>query len=196
MNVLSIDTTGKFCSVAISLTNGIVDSIDSKTALSHSEELAVNVNKILIKYNILAKDLDYIIINIGPGSFTGIRIGVSFVKGLSFSKNIPIVPINGFSLIKSKIHTNEKIFYAGIHSHKNYIYVQKYDSGLTSGNPQLLDLNKCKLEKLYISNFDSSFISKNNIFIDCIVTTKTGLELATAQAAHQFKLYTGLKFPY
>ena len=41
-----------------------------------------------------------------------------------------------------------------------------------------------------------SHLSKDNIFIDCIVTTKTGLELATAQAAHQFKLYTGLKFPY
>ena len=39
-------------------------------------------------------------------------------------------------------------------------------------------------------------IHESNKFINCIVTTKTGLKLATTQAAHQFKLYTGLKFPY
>ena len=41
-----------------------------------------------------------------------------------------------------------------------------------------------------------SNLSENNVFIDCIATTTTGHKLATMQAGHQFKLYTGLKFPY
>ena len=61
-------------------------------------------------------------------------------------------------------------------------------------------MNKTKFKNSLIYNCTPleqlSHLSKDNIFIDCIVTTKTGLELATAQAAHQFKLYTGLKFPY
>ena len=70
--------------------------------------------------NISIEELDFIAINIGPGSFTGIRIGVSFAKGLSFAKNIPLIPINGFDIINNKIKPKEKSFYICIFSHKSY----------------------------------------------------------------------------
>ena len=53
-----------------------------------------------------------------------------------------------------------------------------------------------KKELIFIPIYGWYAIRLGNIFIDCIVTTETGRKLATMQASHQFKLYTGLKFPY
>ena len=163
MKFISIDSSGKFCSISISLPNNIQESIVSTMPLSHWEELAVNVKKIIDQYNISISDLDFIIINIGPGSFTGLRIGVSFVKGLSLSNNIPVVPINSFDIIKNKIdYINKGTFYLCIYSHKNYAYAQKYNNG-RKVDPKLIDLNDKIDVPMYISGLDSSNTYDNNM---------------------------------
>ena len=111
MNIISIDTSSKFCSLSIQLSSNIRDSIISNLALSHSSELAVNLKKLINKYQIKISDLDFVLVNVGRGSFTGLRIGVSFAKGLCLSNNIPLIPINSFDMIDSKVDCNEKIFY-------------------------------------------------------------------------------------
>jgi len=173
MKIIAIDTSGKFCSVAISLSNNIKDSIISKIPLSHSSELAVNLQQLINRYNIVIKDLDFIVINIGPGSFTGLRIGVSFAKGLCLSNNIPLVPVSAFNIINSKVDCLENLFYYGIYSHKNYAYSKKYNNNIAS-NPKLIDLRKKINAPLYLyglndfNQYDNNIIKVNFNALDLI----------------------------
>ena len=163
MKMLCIDTSGKFCSISISLDNNIQESINSKLPLSHSSELAVNVKKIIDKYNIKICDLDCIIINIGPGSFTGLRIGVSFAKGLSLSKNIPLFPVNAFDIMENKIDDLKRTFFICIHSHKDYVYGLKYNNGKKDSMPKLIDLNNNFGVPMYIYGLELGYAYDNNI---------------------------------
>ena len=162
MKIISIDTSGKFCSVSISLHNNIKESINSKRPLSHSSELAVNVKEILDKHDLEVNDLDYIAVNVGPGSFTGLRIGVSFAKGLSLSGDVPLVPINAFDVLKNIINSSEEVFYGCIYSHKNYAYGIKCKNGSIS-KPEIIDLNNNIDIPIYISGLDSDNLYDNNI---------------------------------
>lgn len=155
MNIISINTASRFCSVTISLSNHI-ETLQSESKLSHSSELAVNVKSLIGKHNLTAKDLDFILVNIGPGSFTGLRIGVSFAKGLSMSHNIPIVPINSFDIILNKLNPEFSSFFICIHSHKNYAYAQRYDSKSKTGSPKLIDLDEKYDCPIYLSGLDSN----------------------------------------
>ena len=152
MKILSIDTSSKFCSVSLFLSEKGEESLDSTKAFSHSSELAVNTKRLLDKNNILIKSLDYIAVNIGPGSFTGLRIGISFVKGLCFSNNIPLIPIKSFDIIKSKISPIDNQFYICVYSHKHYAYAQKYYKDNKSlCSPKLINLNNKIDIPIYIS---------------------------------------------
>ena len=160
--MVSIDTSGKFCSISISSSDNIKYSIISKKPLSHSIDLGVNLNKILTKYNISIKDLDFIAINIGPGSFTGLRIGVSFAKGLCLSNNIPLIPINSFEIIDSKIKCEKDIFYYGVYSHKNFFYGVQYVENIPS-TPRLMNLENRKDGPIYIFGLEEKAQFGNDI---------------------------------
>jgi len=162
MKIISIDTSGKFCSISISLSGNIEESINSNIPLSHSSELAVNIKKIINKHNILIKDLDFITINIGPGSFTGLRIGISFAKGLCLSNNIPLIPISSFDIINDKTNCLEDSFYHCIYSHKDYAYGKKYD-GNKENKPALINLKDKISIPMYIHGLDSIDKYDNNI---------------------------------
>ena len=165
MKVISIDTSGKFCSISISLSNRVEDSINSSLPLSHSSELAVNIKKIIKKHKILIQDLDFIAINIGPGSFTGLRIGISFAKGLCLSNNIPLVPINSFEIIDHKVNCLKDLFYYGIYSHKDYIYSKKYDKN-EDNKPRLISLKEDLESPLYINGLENIAGEYNNNIIN------------------------------
>jgi len=162
MKIISIDTSRKFCNLSIQLGNDI-EELNSTVPLSHSKDLPVNVKKLIDKYQISIKDLDFIAINIGPGSFTGLRIGVSFAKGLSFSNNIPLIPVNSFEIIENKINMTNKTFYLCVYSHKSYAYGQKYKYKNKFGIPKLIDLTKNIKDPIYIANLDSNKYSSNKI---------------------------------
>lgn len=163
MNIISIDTSSKFCSLSIQLSGNIRDSIVSNLALSHSSELAVNLKKLINKYQIKISDLDFVLVNVGPGSFTGLRIGVSFAKGLCLSNNIPLIPINSFDMIDSKVDCNEKIFYYGVYSHKNFIYGKKYNKNVRSSKPRLISLEEEIDNPMYVFGLDESDNYNDNV---------------------------------
>ena len=162
MKSISIDTSGKFCSVSISISNTVKETIRSDQPFSHSSELAVNVKRILDKYSIFIQDLDFIAINIGPGSFTGLRIGVSFAKGLCLSNDVPLIPICPFNIINSKVNSNEEIFYYAIYSHKDYIYAKKYNKNKFN-EPELLSLTNNLNHSIYLYGLDKVNQYDNNI---------------------------------
>lgn len=93
MKILSIDTSAKPCSVCIYI-DGKFDQILVNENLTHSETLAPLIDKIINRNRVRLSEIDYIAINTGPGSFTGIRIGVSTVKGIATFHNTKCISIS------------------------------------------------------------------------------------------------------
>ena len=94
MKVLSIETSSKICSVAILEDTKLVKKIELNNGLTHSESLMPLIKQILEETNLTLSQMDLLVCDIGPGSFTGIRIGVATVKAFSDSLDIPAVGIS------------------------------------------------------------------------------------------------------
>lgn len=92
--ILNIETSTKNCSVSISL-NAKVLAVKEicETNFSHAEKLTPFINDVLTESKLTLKNLSAIAIGKGPGSFTGLRIGVSAAKGLCFGLDIPLIAI-------------------------------------------------------------------------------------------------------
>ncbi len=94
MYILAIDTSGLYLSVAIAKDGKPIAVYNSRAERAHSGLLAPAAARLLKKSSLKAKDIDLYAISIGPGSFTGLRIGVAFIKGMNlfFDKPVACVP--------------------------------------------------------------------------------------------------------
>ena len=99
MKILCIDTSSKLCSVAILENNALINKLELDNGLTHSETLMPLIKELLEKSNISLKDIELLISDIGPGSFTGIRIGVATCKAFSDSLNIPCIGISSLEVL-------------------------------------------------------------------------------------------------
>ena len=91
--ILSVETSSTICSTAIIENGEILSCVEEFCPREHIEKLPGFVNKAFDKSNKTVNDIDAIAVSIGPGSFTGLRIGLGFSKGMAFSKGLPIIPV-------------------------------------------------------------------------------------------------------
>ncbi len=101
--ILAIDTSEKVCSVAISNNNKVVASKSIGNKLSHSENLMPLIESAFLDVDFSIVDIDYIFVVDGPGSFTGIRIGIATAKALAQFKDIPIVTVKSLKVISKLV---------------------------------------------------------------------------------------------
>lgn len=94
MRILSIDTSASVATAAITDGEKLVCEFIINTKLTHSQTLMPIIDSVLKKSEIGLEGIDLIAVANGPGSFTGLRIGVSSAKGLAHAKNIPMVGIS------------------------------------------------------------------------------------------------------
>jgi len=94
MKVLGIDTSAIVCSVALVSNRRVLSQKTLSDGLTHSETLLPLVKETLSECGMHLNDLDGIAISNGPGSFTGLRIGISTVKGLAVSAQLPCVGVS------------------------------------------------------------------------------------------------------
>ncbi|MBL4655502.1 MAG: tRNA (adenosine(37)-N6)-threonylcarbamoyltransferase complex dimerization subunit type 1 TsaB [Bacteroidia bacterium] len=92
--LLHIETATKVCSIALSNENEIIGIKETNEQKSCSNVITVFINDLLIENEINPKELDAIVVSQGPGSYTGLRIGVSTAKGLCYSLDKPLIAIN------------------------------------------------------------------------------------------------------
>lgn len=92
--ILCLETATTNCSVALSKDGALLAlKEDSSRNYSHAEKLHVFIDEILKENNLSVTDLDAIAVSKGPGSYTGLRIGVSTAKGLCFSLELPLISL-------------------------------------------------------------------------------------------------------
>ena len=188
MKILAVDTSSKLCSAAILEDTNLIKKIELDNGLTHSETLMPLIQQLLNECSLSLNNINLLVSDIGPGSFTGIRIGVSSCKAFSDSLNIPCVGISSLEVLAYNIQ-NDGIICSTIDCKNNNCYFALYE--LNSGNynvliepcaksvNDVLDLlnsqyyNKCisfvgdgipseKLHSIYDNNADSE-VTKNII---------------------------------
>ena len=101
--LLNIETSSKNCSVSVSQEGKLKSIIEIYSEhYSHSENLHNFISEALKKIKLNPNDLDAIAVGKGPGSYTGLRIGVAAAKGLCFALNIPLIGINSLQILSQK----------------------------------------------------------------------------------------------
>jgi tRNA threonylcarbamoyladenosine biosynthesis protein TsaB len=91
--ILCLETATPLCSVALCDDKGVVSLKESDESKSHAAMVTVYIEKILKEHNMKVSDLDAVAVSKGPGSYTGLRIGVSVAKGLAFGAGIPLIGV-------------------------------------------------------------------------------------------------------
>jgi tRNA threonylcarbamoyladenosine biosynthesis protein TsaB len=91
--VLCIETATNLCSVALCNREGVVSLRESTEIKSHASMLTVFIDEILKGYGVRAHELEAVAVGKGPGSYTGLRIGVSVAKGIAYAASLPLIGI-------------------------------------------------------------------------------------------------------
>ncbi|MFH5837182.1 tRNA (adenosine(37)-N6)-threonylcarbamoyltransferase complex dimerization subunit type 1 TsaB [Proteiniclasticum sp. C24MP] len=99
MKILSIDTSSNNCSVAVVDENAMLGEININYNLQHSVLLMPLIEELLTRLDLKVKDLGALTVSTGPGSFTGLRIGLSAVKGLALGSDLPVFASDALSIL-------------------------------------------------------------------------------------------------
>jgi len=91
--ILCLETATNLCSVALIESAGVISVRESEASKSHASMLTVFIGEILREKGMIAGDLQAVAVSKGPGSYTGLRIGVSVAKGISYGASIPLIGI-------------------------------------------------------------------------------------------------------
>ena len=130
--ILSADTTSQTCSISIFDKYDLVGNINSKIERSHSKLLLRMIDNLLKKYSLNINDIDAFSISKGPGSYTGLRIGVSSFKGLCYALDKPLISINSLDLLsriaKSKIEKKKYFMCPMVDARRMEVYTKLLDN--------------------------------------------------------------------
>lgn len=101
--LLSLETSTSVCSAALHEDGILLSSLESHIPQSASSKLAVMIDQLLKDANILPDSIKGVVVSEGPGSYTGLRIGVATAKGICFTLNAPLLSINTLELMTYQV---------------------------------------------------------------------------------------------
>ena len=172
MNTLIID-----CSAGMSvyvLKNDETFSKIDKNQKKHTDELLYVVDELLNLAELKIKEIDNICVCIGPGSFTGIRVAISIVKGLAVESNAKVFIATNFDVLQNGV--NEKSVYI-LDGFSKFVYTRLIDNGVIKDECVDIDslINNLKNDKIniYVENEKVQNILKNNEIVSNIAKNNT-----------------------
>jgi len=129
MRILAVDTTTFSGSVALLDNTKLISEVDHESTFTHSERLLGSIHFLLQTNNLEIKDIDGFAVAAGPGSFTGIRIGLSTVKSFSYASSKPIAPVSSLKSLAWKLrHPQGCLICPIIDAKKGEIYTALFES--------------------------------------------------------------------
>ena len=125
--ILNIETATKNCSVSVSRNGELVALKElSDEQFNHAEKLHVFISSVLEEVAIGLNDLQAIAVSKGPGSYTGLRIGVSAAKGLCYALNIPLIAVDTLAVLAEKISVDSGIIVPMIDARRMEVFTQMF----------------------------------------------------------------------
>ena len=157
MNILAFDTSTEKFSISILKNNKVILNLSKILNKTYSKFLIPILEKSLKKSKLNVKEINHILISLGPGSFTGVRIGIAAAKGLAIPYKIKISGFNNMDILANSINDNikKKKIVTIIKSKKKDYYFQIFDS-------KKKPINKTSF--FSINNLPSFFFKKNVLF--------------------------------
>lgn len=130
--ILNIETATKNCSVSLSK-NGETVAIKevSEEQFSHAEKLHLFIKEVLASEKISLENLNAVAVSKGPGSYTGLRIGVSAAKGLCYALNIPLIAVDTLAVLAEKISVDSGIIIPMIDARRMEVFTQMFNKDYT-----------------------------------------------------------------
>lgn len=122
MKILAIDSTGQTASAAVLEGDKLLGEVYVNIGLTHSQTLLPLVENLLKSVALPIDDIDAFAVTTGPGSFTGVRIGVSLVKGLAFRKSKPCIPVSTLHALAYNLVNSDCIACAVMDAKCNQVY--------------------------------------------------------------------------
>ncbi|MBQ9544610.1 MAG: tRNA (adenosine(37)-N6)-threonylcarbamoyltransferase complex dimerization subunit type 1 TsaB [Clostridia bacterium] len=122
MLTLGIDTSAVTASVALVSDGEVVSECSVTGALTHSEHLVPMINDVLVFAGLKISDVSLYAVNAGPGSFTGLRIGVSTVKGMAFSSLAPCAPVSTLEALAMRLVPYSAVLCPVMDARRNEFY--------------------------------------------------------------------------
>lgn len=147
MKTLVIDTTFETLIVGVMDGKSELFKVINLDKLNHQKKLLSTVDEILREKSMTIEDIECIAVVVGPGSFTGIRIGIATALGLSFASNIKRVEVSAFEIV-------------------GYKYTGKIEIEAGRGNKYVANVEKGKVEKVYFNEVgivEERSINRNDI---------------------------------
>jgi tRNA threonylcarbamoyladenosine biosynthesis protein TsaB len=189
--ILCIETATEVCSVALFNKNELLVLNEINEGNMHASALTGLIEKTLKEAELTLNQLDAICVSKGPGSYTGLRVGVSTAKGLCFGLNIPLLAVNTLqSMAGVYMHqnpNNAQAICAMIDARRMEVYAAIYNSNLEEINPtQAIVIDEYSFEEqlnqgqiIFIGNgaakCKSTITHANAVFVDEITCSALGL---------------------
>lgn len=150
MTILNIETSGKICSVALTRDGALEMQLDDCEGMQHANRLAPFVERCMEELKRKEEKLDAVAVSLGPGSYTGLRIGLSLAKGLAFSLGIPLIGVDTLKIIavkamfRSMDWTGEEVLVPMVDARRMEVFTVPFDfalNPLAEPGPMILDEN-------------------------------------------------------
>lgn len=138
MKMLAVDTSSAICSVALLDNDNLIDEINLDNGRTHSENLMPIVDEIIKRNNMDVKDIEFISCVVGPGSFTGIRIGVSSIKAIAEVLNVKLAQVTSLETLAANVENAETIV-SLIDARNNQVYCGIFDKDYNLKEEALAD---------------------------------------------------------
>ena len=178
--ILNIETSTKNCSVSLALNGKLIAVKEiAEAGFSHAEKLHVFFEDILKENDLTFKNLSAIAISQGPGSYTGLRIGVSSAKGLCYSLDIPLIAIDTLQSLASQVKFDDGIIIPMIDARRMEVYSAVFNrkqEKIRAVEAQIIDENSFSNieEKIYVvgdcqEKLRTVLTKDNFVFLDAII---------------------------
>ncbi len=157
--ILCLETATTNCSVALAV-EGIITVIkeDNNQSYSHAELLHVFIEEVLTEGGIGLNELDAIAVSMGPGSYTGLRIGVSAAKGLCFTLDIPLIAIPTLASLAHQVSSAPNFIIPLLDARRMEVYSAVF-------NEERVQIRETKAEIIVESTYDAYLEKGEVVFI-------------------------------
>ncbi|MBQ9245854.1 tRNA (adenosine(37)-N6)-threonylcarbamoyltransferase complex dimerization subunit type 1 TsaB [bacterium] len=192
MKSLVFDTCFNKTYIVLSENNKIIENvvIESNEQNYHSAYLIPRLRDILIKNNILIKDIDVMGIDIGPGSFTGIRAGITIARVLAQQFNTKLVGVPSLEIL-SKLNQGDNNTVVTTDARKNKVYFAKYKNGLEIVKPCLIDkdelVSKISSDEYVITDRSiSAYLNENSVLNYCYEDNDSNIGIYLSEITNEY----------
>lgn len=144
--IVAIETSSAVLGVSLHNDTSSLDHIHLDEGKVHAEKLVIIVQELLLRNAVRPNQITAIAVSVGPGSFTGLRIGMSFAKGFAYAQHIPIIPVNTLSAYRFATRSIWQKFQKPIavfRSHRDNIYLAELHA--SSADPVVLYMKEAEL---------------------------------------------------